>query len=411
MTSRPLFEVDEKGIQCFVEDVQCLWCSSSRGRIDECPIAVLEEPPSALKFLRDFVSVSRPCIIRNAVSFRCTVTDLVRLDPQMQLVVDVSPDGHADVLRHVQTPTEKKDERIPPEEDDSNKSDCIRTIFVQPEQRCMTIESFYNQLVHQSNQQIIKRKRSYAGQEPCSQVFQSIEKQAAKKENGNDPISDETLEDESVFYYSRQNDCLRQELTEFWKSSTTTHDTNQLPQTFVWAEEAFGTGPPQAVNLWMGNERSVSSMHKDHYENLFYVASGEKLFTLCPPADAPFLYEQKCESGRFHWDADRREWMVHLEDDADDNPSVDEPVQTRWIAADVTMKHNVEYSQAFSLLRYTHPVEVKVKEGELLYLPALWFHRVTQTRETVGVNYWYDMKFESPNWTFFHLLQQFKPPT
>ncbi|GAX20755.1 hypothetical protein FisN_7Hh066 [Fistulifera solaris] len=408
MTSRPLFEVDDKGIECFVEDVQFLWCSSSRARNDdECPsIAILEDPPSALEYLRDYVSVSRPCIIRNAASFRCTIPDLVRLDPQMELVVDVSPDGHADVLRRVQTSTEKNDEKVPVEDGDSNKSDCTRTIFVQPEQRCTTIESFHKQLVHQSNQRI-KHKRVYSGQEPCSRVFQIIE----KEEYGIDSSSEGALEDESVFYYSRQNDCLRQELTEFWKSSTTTHDTNQLPQTFAWAEEAFGTGPPQAVNLWMGNECSVSSMHKDHYENLFYVASGEKVFTLCPPADAPFLYEQECESGQFLWDADRQEWMVQLEEDANDNYSVGDPQRTRWIAADITMKHNDKYLEAFPLLKYTHPVEVKVKEGELLYLPALWFHRVTQSCETVGVNYWYDMKFESPIWTFFHLLQQLKSPT
>jgi jumonji domain-containing protein 7 len=415
-TSRPLFEVDENAMESFVDDVQYLWCSSSRDRIDECPIAILDEPPSALEFLRDYVSVSRPCIIRNAVSFRCTVSDLVHRCPQMELVVDVSPDGHADVLRCVQIPAKEEDKPISADGSVS-KSDGIRTIFVQPEQRCMTIESFHKQLIHQNNQRIKHKRSYYSLREPCSRVFQIIEKQLAKEENGNNPSSEETLEDESVFYYSRQNDCLRQELTEFWKSSTATHDTNRLPRTFAWAEEAFGTGPPQAVNLWIGNECSVSSMHKDHYENLFYVASGEKVFTLCPPADSPFLYEQECDSGRFYWDADRQEWMVQLDEDAHDNTGVDvrdtatAPLRTRWIAADVTMKHNVEYLQAFPLLKYTHPVEVRVKEGELLYLPALWFHRVTQTLETVGVNYWYDMKFESPIWTFFHLLQQFRSVT
>jgi peptidyl-lysine (3S)-dioxygenase / protease len=48
---------------------------------------------------------------------------------------------------------------------------------------------------------------------------------------------------------------------------------------------------------------------------------------------------------------------------------------------------------------------VQVQAGELLYLPSLWFHRVTQTRETLGINYWYDMKFDSPLWCYFNLLQ------
>jgi jumonji domain-containing protein 7 len=58
------------------------------------------------------------------------------------------------------------------------------------------------------------------------------------------------------------------------------------------------------------------------------------------------------------------------------------------------------------LLSLTHPRRVHVKAGEMLYLPALWFHQVTQTCETVGINYWYDMQFDSPNWCYFNLLQQ-----
>ena len=80
---------------------------------------------------------------------------------------------------------------------------------------------------------------------------------------------------------SIQNDCLRTEFS-FLQDC--------FPSTFTWAQDAFGTGPPDAVNLWIGNERAISSMHKDHYENLFYVLSGEKIFTLCPPADVVFLY-------------------------------------------------------------------------------------------------------------------------
>lgn len=68
-----------------------------------------------------------------------------------------------------------------------------------------------------------------------------------------------------------------------------------FPETISFAEQAFGVAP-DAVNLWIGNEQAVSSMHKDHYENCFYVCCGEKIFTLCPPADAPFLYQKELYS-------------------------------------------------------------------------------------------------------------------
>lgn len=39
------------------------------------------------------------------------------------------------------------------------------------------------------------------------------------------------------------------------------------------AREAFGN-EPDAVNLWIGDERSMSSVHKDHYEVSIYTPSG-----------------------------------------------------------------------------------------------------------------------------------------
>eukprot|EP00756_Hemistasia_phaeocysticola_P016788 Hpha_TRINITY_DN15498_c2_g13::TRINITY_DN15498_c2_g13_i1::g.173100::m.173100/K19219/JMJD7; jumonji domain-containing protein 7 len=47
--------------------------------------------------------------------------------------------------------------------------------------------------------------------------------------------------------------------------------------------EAFGCDKPEAVNFWLGGERSVSSLHRDHYENLYVVCRGVKKFTLMPP--------------------------------------------------------------------------------------------------------------------------------
>ena len=37
--------------------------------------------------------------------------------------------------------------------------------------------------------------------------------------------------------------------------------------------------PPDAVNLWLGGDRSVSSLHKDPYENFYCVLSGCKEVT------------------------------------------------------------------------------------------------------------------------------------
>ena len=216
----------------------------------------------------------------------------------------------------------------------------------------------------------------------------------------------------TLLYPYRKNDCLRKEVAKLFS-------TQLFPETFPFAEEAFGTGPPDAINLWIGNERSVSSMHKDHYENLFYVCSGQKEFVLCPPADLVFLHEDEFPSGTFcptknekvetHDESKQQSWVV-ITDQCPESEGTE--VKTKWIEPDlkVHMKNNSQRisRSEFPLLSKAHPIKVLVSEGEMIYIPSLWYHRVTQTCETVGVNYWFDMKFDSPNWCYFNLLQNLK---
>jgi jumonji domain-containing protein 7 len=152
-------------------------------------------------------------------------------------------------------------------------------------------------------------------------------------------------------------------------------------------------------------------MHKDHYENLFYVLSGEKAFTLCPPTDAAFLYQGDFDSGVF-CQGNNGKWIVrqeYVEDEDNQTAKGPMPAQVKWIEGDVEpliTNGNEGCRDNHPLLALAHPIKVHVKAGEMIYLPALWFHRVTQTCETVGVNYWYDMRFDSPQWCYFNFLQQ-----
>lgn len=65
-----------------------------------------------------------------------------------------------------------------------------------------------------------------------------------------------------------------------------------------FATEAFG-GLPEAVNLWIGDERSETTFHKDHYENMYAVVKGEKHFTLLPPIDLPRMYIKNYPAAKF----------------------------------------------------------------------------------------------------------------
>lgn len=68
-----------------------------------------------------------------------------------------------------------------------------------------------------------------------------------------------------------------------------------------WATEAFGK-LPDAINFWMGDERSITSMHKDPYENIYAVVRGSKTFTLHPPTDLPCIPYQQYKVARYKQD-------------------------------------------------------------------------------------------------------------
>jgi peptidyl-lysine (3S)-dioxygenase / protease len=91
--------------------------------------------------------------------------------------------------------------------------------------------------------------------------------------------------EQEVFYLSHQDDSLRTQFPALLPD---------VDPTIRFAEDALGT-PPDAINLWMGGADAVTTMHMDHYENLYAVVRGEKRFTLLPPTSMPLLYPRPYE--------------------------------------------------------------------------------------------------------------------
>lgn len=82
-----------------------------------------------------------------------------------------------------------------------------------------------------------------------------------------------------VYYIQKQCSNLTEEFPELIGDVE-----NHIP----WMSEALGKRP-DAVNFWLGESAAVTSLHKDHYENLYCVILGEKHFILHPPTDRPFI--------------------------------------------------------------------------------------------------------------------------
>ncbi|KAK0613455.1 putative phospholipase [Immersiella caudata] len=180
-----------------------------------------------------------------------------------------------------------------------------------------------------------------------------------------------------VRYAQTQNDNLRHEY-----SSLFAH----VPPTIPFARIALQS-PPDAINLWIGNSLSTTALHKDNYENIYVQILGRKHFVLLPPHCQPAVNERMLKPVRYVRAEEGSELRMGGEEDGGDVPFAiwdpDRPGENR-----------TQYSGM------VEPARVTLERGDMLYLPAMWYHKVSQSCSEEGicvaVNYWYDMDFSGP---------------
>ncbi|KAJ4850971.1 hypothetical protein Tsubulata_036237 [Turnera subulata] len=208
-----------------------------------------------------------------------------------------------------------------------------------------------------------------------------------------DHNKDDDLSSSLCFASAHQNDCFR---TEY--SGLAADCDPDVP----WATEALGCSP-DAVNLWIGNHLSETSFHKDHYENLYAVVSGEKHFLLLPPTDVHRMYIRPYPAAQYSYSHETGEFSLEVE-----QPTRFVP----WSSVDPFPSPETREAEMdkFPLyFRGPKPFQCTIKAGEVLYLPSMWFHHVRQSPGddgccTIAVNYWYDMQFDI-KCAYFNFLQ------
>lgn len=177
-----------------------------------------------------------------------------------------------------------------------------------------------------------------------------------------------------------------------------------VPGNIPWARIALEKDP-DAVNMWLGNNHSVTSLHKDDYENIYAQIRGQKSFFLLPPIMAPCVNEQVLSTARYEWTAPI--FGKDIERDVHDlKPKLCEPTQTvPWPTWDPEQPH----MRATSLSCYGTAMKIALEAGDMLYLPAMWYHKVSQEVGDEGfscsINYWYDMDFDGPFWATTSLIR------
>ncbi|KAK1043442.1 hypothetical protein LTS16_008024 [Friedmanniomyces endolithicus] len=299
----------------------------------------LDEQPSALEFMRH-VAKNRPFIVRWAIREwpACRKWDAAYLRQVMgreEVKVAITPLGNADAVVE-------------------SKADGT-LVFVEPQ------EIF----------------------EPFGQFLDSVQRS----------LSGTTLTGGHVKYAQTQNDNLRHEYANL------SHD---VPTDIPFARIALGQ-KADAINLWIGDDRSTTALHKDNYENIYCQIRGEKDFVLLSPVEMPCVNEQMMARGRYvpvpsaatatstsddgykHDDRGVGELEAQLDTGAERVP-----VAT-W-DPDEPEKRTTTWSHL------AKPLRVTLREGDMLYLPCFWYHKVSQRVGDEGfvcaVNYWYDCSFE-----------------
>jgi len=79
-----------------------------------------------------------------------------------------------------------------------------------------------------------------------------------------------------------ENDNLRDEYAQLYKD---------VEPDIAWARIALQQ-EPDAINLWIGNSRSVTALHRDNYENIYCQIIGRKHFVLLAPVETPCINER-----------------------------------------------------------------------------------------------------------------------
>lgn len=273
---------------------------TSFNELNPSTVEELDEEPSPLEFMR-YVARNTPFVVRGgAADWRATQrwnADYLRGHlAGHQVNVAVTPVGNADAPTWVKRGTPTFDDDV--------------LVFAKPHEEDQLFEEFLDFVIAQAK---------------------SL------------PKSDHSTE---VRYAQTQNDNLRHEYESLY---------SEVPPSIPFARIALQQ-EPDAVNLWIGNDRSTTALHRDNYENVYVQIAGQKHFVLLPALCQPCVNEQELAPASYSREGGE---LVLRKEDGDKVPfAIWDP--------DVSFWQHTKYSS------FARPLRVTLNPGDMLYLPAMW---------------------------------------
>jgi hypothetical protein len=247
------------------------------------------------------------------------------------------------------------------------------------------------------------------------------------------------IEKDTHYYLSASNDTEGEEHSLMTPPLSLLHKSDDVPL----QHELFGHLELDRVNLWIGRseEGSSSGLHHDFHDNIYVLLAGQKTFRLYPPSSLSEIptngkngkvahpnglihYEGKetrCDGAPIAdvkvYQAEKEKQkaedaVAKLQDEVDRGVKgaakrlkdaetklekcldsyleslgdIDDEDDATTSAEDTKRPDNFAISSTTSLT----PIVITIKQGEMLYLPASWFHEVISSGGLhMALNYWF----------------------
>lgn len=269
--------------------------------------------------------------------------------------------AHRHQCRNADSPTPLPNQ---PGGDKSNNSNTPELVFAKPHEEDQPFSTFLDYLIAQE-----KSKQPYAPPPPpytTPYPEQQQHHQQQQQRRGQEEEEQEQEQEEEVRYAQTQNDNLRHEYRALLALG-------HVPRAVGFARVALARDP-DAVNLWIGNSRSVTALHRDGYENVYVQLAGRKHFVLLPPLCQPCVNERPLRPA--HYERRRSgsgqpsgSGLELVLDDRGEGEGEEGGMMVPFAIWDPDRPH--ENATRYSGL--AQPMRVTLNAGDMLYLPCMWW--------------------------------------